>query len=193
MVSYSQLIIFSWGEGESQHRIGSISCISLVASWTLVPCLSKRWARGTGGIALIQADISEVLAQKICPIRRHQWSASHSPHHKWIMRTSTSHPHANPFPCQTLFIDMAESGISEFSCCLSSFILRHKKSEVCFCQCRMVALFVAILTTKSVFPCVSAGKVWSILATWPGFLVLWRPDCWDAVWISAPRVDNTRV
>lgn len=109
------LPFFSWGEGESWHRIGSASlsfCISLVPSETLLPSLSKRWGRGTGGIALIQAEIWEELAQKICLRRGHQWSASHSPDHRWIMRTSISHPHGNPFPCQTLFVDMAESGIS---------------------------------------------------------------------------------
>lgn len=106
------LSFFSWGEGESRHRIRSVSFyISLVPSGTLLPSLSKRWGRGTGGIALIQAEIWEELAQKICPRRGCQWSASHYLHHKWIMRTSTSHPHANPFPCQTLFVGMAESGI----------------------------------------------------------------------------------
>lgn len=85
------------------------------------------------------------------------------------------------------------ASVSQFSCCLSSFILRHKRSEVCLCQCRMEALFITVSNIVSFFPSVPAGKVWSILAPWPGFLVLWRPDCWDDVWISAPRVDNTRI
>lgn len=79
VVSSFQLTIFSWRKGGSWHRIGSVSCISLVPNGTLLPCLSKRWGKGTGDIALIQAEIWEVLAQKIRPIRGYQWSASHSP------------------------------------------------------------------------------------------------------------------
>lgn len=79
-----------------------------------------------------------------------------------VMRASTSQPHPSPFPSQALFVEPTWWGLashSECSCCLSSFILRHSRSEVCFCQCWMKALFTAVTDKKSVFFCVPVGEV----------------------------------
>lgn len=127
-----------------------VSYPSLALSGTIPSSLSRHWRPSSHpSRAVIRAGAENVVVSR----RERQWSAYNSPHHKhprWeLLLPSPIVAHSHPRPC---LLNWHGRGLclSEFSCCLSSFILRHRMSEIFF-QCWMEALFTAVTDTKS-FP-----------------------------------------
>lgn len=133
---------------DRQPRVSS--CTSLALSGTPLSCLSKRWGSGHCRPSCHPSRaLRNVGAENVAASRRGHQGFPFPPSQMRIMRTSTSQPHPIPFPSQALFVELTQQGVaslSEFSCCSSSFILRHRRSE-------------AITDTKSLFFCVPAGEV----------------------------------